>query len=236
MKTIFAGPSLAMAGELSAEGLVIRPPAKQGDVYRAVREGAQIIGIIDGFFEQVAPVWHKEILYALSRGVTVFGAASMGALRAVECEPFGMIGMGRVFERFRSGISFDDADVAQVHGPAELGYVAVSEALVNVCFTLEALQADGSLSIAEAKKLHTAAARMFFKERTWRRLIAASDLSPIRKGEVNDMIRSKAFNQKQVDAFRLLRHMRGTEGMTPQPPREWVFHRTRQWATAETRA
>jgi hypothetical protein len=236
MKTIFVGPSLAMAGELSDQGLEIRPPAKQGDVYRAVREGAQVIGIVDGCFEQVAPVWHKEILYALSRGVTVFGAASMGALRAVECEPFGMIGMGKVFERFRSGISFNDADVAQVHGPAELGYIAVSEALVNVCFTLEALQADGSLSIAETEQLQTVAAKMFFKERTWRRLIAASDLSPVRKGEVGDMVRRKIINQKQVDALMLLGHMRAPERLQPQPSRNWAFHRTRQWAIAEARA
>ena len=45
---------------------------------KAVIEGATVIGLIDGFFENVASVWHKEILFALSEGVQVFGAASMG--------------------------------------------------------------------------------------------------------------------------------------------------------------
>ena len=38
------------------------------------------IAIIDGYFERMAAVWHKEILVALERGIAVWGAASMGAL------------------------------------------------------------------------------------------------------------------------------------------------------------
>ncbi|MEJ0097006.1 MAG: TfuA-like protein [Bauldia sp.] len=51
---------------------------------KAVLAGASVIGLVDGVFENVASVWHKEILYALSEGVQVFGAASMGALRAAD--------------------------------------------------------------------------------------------------------------------------------------------------------
>ena len=42
--------------------------------------GYRRIGIIDGHFGNVPSVWHKEILFALSKGVEVSGAASMGAL------------------------------------------------------------------------------------------------------------------------------------------------------------
>ena len=70
----------------------------------AVSAGATVIGIVDGYFEYVAPVWHKEILYALSSGCTVLGAASMGALRACECAAFGMRGIGRIFEDYREGV------------------------------------------------------------------------------------------------------------------------------------
>ena len=81
---IFAGPSLAGA-ELSAyPKLDIRPPVRQGDVWRASRDKPRAIGIIDGYFEGVPSVWHKEILWALGQGIPVLGASSMGALRAAE--------------------------------------------------------------------------------------------------------------------------------------------------------
>ena len=69
-----------------------------------VRESApRAIGIIDGVFLDVASVWHREILWALSQGVHVFGAASMGALRAAELDGFGMRGVGRSTPRIATG-------------------------------------------------------------------------------------------------------------------------------------
>jgi len=141
MKIVFVGPTLPDAHALIAGDIVIRPPAIQGDLLRAVRSGASAIGIIDGNFEYVAPIWHKEILYALSRGIRVYGAASMVALRAAECADFGMTGVGRIFHHYADGILEDDADVALLHGPAELGYLLLTVPLVNVLATLEHLQA-----------------------------------------------------------------------------------------------
>ena len=57
-----------------------------------------VIGIIDGYFEIVPTVWHKEILWAMAQGIHVFGAASIGALRAAELDAFGMRGIGRIYE------------------------------------------------------------------------------------------------------------------------------------------
>ena len=112
------------------------PPAGVGDIARAVRRGPRAIALIDGMFERVLPVWHKEILWAMARGVHVFGAASMGALRAAELHAFGMQGVGRIFEAYRYGELEADDEVAVLHGPADLGFVAVTEALVNVRATL----------------------------------------------------------------------------------------------------
>ena len=61
----------------------------------------------------------------------------MGALRAVELEPFGMIGIGRVFEAYRRGFLEGDDEVAVLHGPAEIGYPTLTEALVNFRASLE---------------------------------------------------------------------------------------------------
>jgi len=42
-----------------------------------------VIGVIDGYLRW-ATVWHKEILWAMAEGIHVFGAASIGALRAAD--------------------------------------------------------------------------------------------------------------------------------------------------------
>ena len=95
------------AGEVAerAPGVTCAPPAAQGDVYRAALSRPVAIGLVDGYFERVPAVWHKEILWALSQGIHVFGSASMGALRAAELAPFGMVGVGAIFEAYRDGIA-----------------------------------------------------------------------------------------------------------------------------------
>jgi len=97
---IFAGPTIAadaIRNRLDAEVL---PPVAQGDVYRVARRRPPAIGIVDGYFEGVPSVWHKEILWAMEQGIPVFGSASMGALRAAELHDFGMIGVGAIFEAY----------------------------------------------------------------------------------------------------------------------------------------
>src|SRR5258708_125078 len=120
------------------------PPARQGDVYRAIKRlRPSVVGIVDGFFHQSASVWHREILWAMSEGVHVLGAASMGALRAVELHKYGMRGVGKVFKAYCDGryppyqdAFEDDDEVAIIHGPSEAGYVALSESIVDIRDTL----------------------------------------------------------------------------------------------------
>ena len=45
-------------------------------------------------------------------------------------------------DRYARGEFEDDGDVAQLHGPAELGFIALSEPLANIVATLEALSAE----------------------------------------------------------------------------------------------
>ena len=128
--------------------------------------------------------WHKEILFALSEGVHVFGAASMGALRAAELDGFGMVGVGRIYRAYQAGhVSTlrwrepfeDDDEVAVVHGPAETGYVAVSEAMVNIRATL-ARAADLRSVIRRRHRdaLAPIAKALPFSDRSYPRLLAAA--------------------------------------------------------------
>ena len=133
---IFTGPTLPPHEAEQFLQATYLPPVSEGDVYRAALGGPRAIGIIDGYFENVPAVWHKEILYAMSKGIPVFGSASMGALRAAELAQFGMEGVGAVFQAYRDGVLEDDDEVAVIHGPAELGYPMLSEAMVNIRRTL----------------------------------------------------------------------------------------------------
>src|SRR5678815_1914302 len=129
---IFTGPTISPA-EASAElKAVYLPPAAEGDVYRVALHRPQAIGIIDGYFQSVPTVRHKEVLWTMSRGIHVFGSASIGALRAAELHPFGMEGVGTVFRLYRAGALDDDDEVALAHGPAETGFRAASEEMVDI--------------------------------------------------------------------------------------------------------
>ncbi len=88
---IFGGPSLEGVDRTQSSALFL-PPAVQGDLLRAVREHRpSVIGLLDCDLPyRSLPAWHKEILFALSRGIAVVGAAAVGAHRAAELAPNGM--------------------------------------------------------------------------------------------------------------------------------------------------
>jgi len=148
------------------------PPASAGDVYDLVEHRhARAILIIDGYFHQRPAVWHKEVLYALSRGVCVVGAASMGALRAAELCDFGMQGVGHIFEAFRSGRWNCDDEVSVVHASAEGGYRPASEALANIRHALVVAARRKILSVASARRISSKAKALHYTERTWPELL-----------------------------------------------------------------
>ena len=129
----FLGPSLtAQEARALLPGVDVRPPARQGDVLEAVRSTPRVIALIDGVFESQPSVWHQELRIALSEGIHVLGASSMGALRAVELAPLGMSGIGAIFEAYRTGRLVDDADVALLHADAEHDFRPLTLPLVNV--------------------------------------------------------------------------------------------------------
>jgi hypothetical protein len=228
MKILFAGPSLPDAAALCGQGIEVRPPAAHGDVLAAVREGATAIGIIDGNFENVAPVWHKEILHALDRGIAVFGAASMGALRAAECDAFGMIGIGRIYEDYASGRRVDDADVALLHGPAELGYPGLSLPLVNADATLDRLDCKEVVEKYDILTLRKSARSLFYKERTWFTVVESADTQADRAALLQ-LLHAATVDQKRADALTLLRILPDFSEKTFKKQGSWTFRTTSLW-------
>jgi hypothetical protein len=162
--------------------------------------------------------------------VQVFGAASMGALRAAECAPFGMIGVGAVFERYRDGDLVDDAAVAQTHAPAELGYAPLSEALVNVEATLERFVKLRAITESEAAALNASAQRLFFKERTWPQILDAAglDCEP-RRGRLLDLVRRCRVDVKQQDAVILAKYLAYLDPTRQAAPEDWRMESSYTW-------
>ncbi|MEJ0011563.1 MAG: TfuA-like protein [Bauldia sp.] len=228
MKIVFAGPSLPDAADHAAIAQV-RGPAALGDVAKAVLEGATVIGIVDGYFENIASVWHKEILYALSQGVTVMGGASMGALRAAECAPYGMVGVGAVFRAYASGALIDDDAVGQVHGPEELGYIALTEPLVNIAATLAGLRDRALISGAEHDALLVTATGAFFKQRTWPKIVAATAIDSPRRGEIARLVNENRRDLKREDAIAVVAAVEAAPDARIGPPAAWKFTETQMW-------
>jgi hypothetical protein len=200
---IFAGPSISAPEVHPLLDADCRPPAAMGDVYVAALEAPAAIGIIDGFFELQPAVWHKEILWAMSQGIHVYGSASMGALRAAELEAFGMVGVGAIFEAFRDGVLEDDDEVAVAHADAEHGYRPVSDAMVNIRATLQKAQREGVIAQADALAAEAFAKSQFYPERSYAHLLEEfPGLAPLR-----GWLREHAVNQKREDAVAMLRTM-----------------------------
>ncbi|MBP2234378.1 hypothetical protein J2Z31_000868 [Sinorhizobium kostiense] len=229
MRIAFVGPTVPDASEIAGGAIVIRPPATQGDILRAVQEGAEAIGLIDGNFENVAPVWHKEILFALSRGLTVLGAASMGALRAAECDVFGMVGIGAIYRQYATGETEDDSDVALLHAPEELGYAALTLPLVNVRATLRRLADQRMIAAEIAAAVERAAAELFYKERSWSSIIAGARLPPdADRDALATRLRAGYVDQKRADALELLEELGRICGPR-QSRQDWTFNETSLW-------
>lgn len=208
---IFTGPTIAASSAAQVLDATYLPPAAQGDVYRVARLRPRVIGIIDGLFETVPAVWHKEILWAMSQGVHVFGCASMGALRAAELTAFGMEGIGAIFEQYRQGLLEDDDEVAVAHAPATHGYRSISVALVNIRSTLEAAVAQHVIAPASGQTMLQIAKGLFYPERSYAQVLMlaqqggmdARELTALREWLPNGQV-----DQKRADAMSMLQTIR----------------------------
>jgi hypothetical protein len=231
---VFIGPSLRLdEARTLLPAARFHPPVAMGQVSRLVKQKPSVIAIVDGLFEQVPSVWHKEILYALEQGVRVFGASSMGALRAAELHAFGMEGVGRIFDAYRTGELEDDDEIAVAHGPAESGYRNLSVAMITIREGLQRAEHQGIIAPSVHRLLVDIAKAQFYPERSW---AALEDLGAARGAPQADLVRLRDFvkrgnpDLKAEDARTLLRRIAdiGADGPVPPRPR-FVLEKTRFW-------
>lgn len=199
---VFAGPSLPPQRRPSDPRLVWLPPARAGDAMALDAARGDRVLLIDGVFDTSPSIRHKELLMLLSRGVVVIGAASMGALRAVELAPFGMIGVGDVYRAYADGRLTGDDEVALLHGPAQVGWEPLTEALVNVRATLQRAVRARRLEPDAARRLRRLAAAMFYKTRTWPALLDAAAADGLDVAAFEGWLVSGRVDLKAIDARR----------------------------------
>jgi hypothetical protein len=146
----------------------------------------------------------------------------MGALRAAELGPLGVIGVGRIFRWVREGLVEDDGEVALLHGHAEHGFRPLTLPLVNVRAAAEDAQAEGLLSAREARALLAAGASLRYGDRTWPRVLAAARLGEPARARLRAFL-PRARDPKADDARACLAaamsFARARRSGAPPPPR-----------------
>ncbi len=217
---VYLGPSLplAKAREILPNAIYM-PPAKQGDIVsHVVSLSPTRILLIDSEFRQNLSPWHKEIVYALQYpGVkTIYGAASMGALRAAELDYLGMIGIGQIYQWYRDGVTEDDSEVAlsyavrdSLDGPI---YFPSSVPLVDVRAGVEHYEREfpGEPVTVDAREFLENARKIFYMERTSQQLEILWDA---RHG-----VSFPRIEQKRIDAVHALNDFASYEPEVVQQP------------------
>jgi hypothetical protein len=225
---VFVGPTMPQdEARLILPDATYLPPARQADLLSAVVNlRPDAVGLIDGVFLHMQSVWHKEILYALEHGVRVFGASSIGALRAAETDAFGMVGVGEIYRRYASGELLDDDEVALLHGGEVDGYRKLSEPMVNIRATFAAAEDVGLLEPSDGTALVAIAKELYFAERTFPRIFEEARVRGVNCLAIETMARyvvTDYVDLKAQDAALLL-HAIQDLGDSPEPFR--ASHKT----------
>jgi hypothetical protein len=207
---IFVGPSLDIEKARNLLEADYRPPAKKGDLIRlmmSLDNKETVVGLIDGYFLLDYPPTPIEVYQLIIRQNTlVIGASSIGALRAVELEKFGMIGVGKIFQLFKHGRLDADDEVA-VTFSHDL-YRLQSEAMIDIRYNLYLSLRKRIVDIETKKAITRVAKHIYFPFRTYQNIV---DETIRRYPTLNDKVRrfeTYIFNNrkslKEMDALKLI--------------------------------
>lgn len=233
-RVVYAGPSLAWSDRDLFADVRFLPPIGEGDLFQFENHLPDIVGIVDGFFKNQLAIFHKEIIWMMSKGVRIYGAGSMGALRASELSGCGMIGVGSIFEDYCSGALIDDGDVAVTHAPEELGFKPLTIPVVDVIATSRTLEAAGKISASSVIGIVAAARSIPFQDRTWERIGAEAKKKT--KTNLSAMLANAHVHRKRLDALKMLQLVAADEHERANTTWPFNFFETPGFADAQERA
>ena len=96
----------------------------------------------------------------------------MGALRAAELYPFGMIGIGAIFRAYREQRLHGDDEVALIHAPGALDWAPLSVPMIEVRATGRGVPRRPARAIA-ARRIRALVREIHYEQRDWPMMEAA---------------------------------------------------------------
>lgn len=185
--------------------VIYKRPIKRGDLNLDLKERPDIIGIIDGVFHQNSAVGHKEILNVIKSGVKVFGASSMGALRASELDTLGMAGIGYCYEQYATGTIDSDDEVAVMLDSESLE--PLSTPLISMRYVFTNAVNENIITAQEKEELLSIAKKIYYPKRNYSLILNESNLDNAKKEDLINFIRESE-DIKKEDAKMLLYHIK----------------------------
>jgi len=184
------------------KGAICSPPIKRKDLQADINEGFHIVGIIDGEFLQNLAVAPNEIMDAIRCGVKIYGASSMGALRAAELKDYGMLGCGEVFKHICAQQYFNDDHLGQIFYSD-----SVHASLPFVDFLLAIRNLKNKIAPKDIKFLEISYQDLHFSERSLKSLSILCRESVRRNKLLNalSLIEKNIVQAKKQDGIELLK-------------------------------
>jgi len=207
---VFLGPSLSIEKARKIINAEFLPPAKKGDFIKlSLIPEKKIIILIDGVFLQDYPPTPIEVFQVVNKNnFQVYGASSLGALRAVELEKFGMKGYGQVFELFKKNIINSDDEVAVTF---DNSYNLLSEAMIDIRYNLFLAFKKGIIDKETKDIMVKLAKRIYFPFRSYENIIRKSlQLYPSKEKYIsrfNEYIIDNKLSLKELDAILTLEYI-----------------------------
>src|ERR1044071_4365190 len=173
---VFLGPTLSRDVAIKTLDADYRDPAKKGYFLRLSRatDEKKSIGFIDGVFLHDYPPSPIEVYHLATRkNIELIGASSLGALRAVELEKFGMKGIGKIFQLYKNGIINADDEVAVTFVRDK--NILQSEALIDIRFNLFLAYKKGIITKQTKKRFVKIAKNIYFPFRNYEDIVRLTE-------------------------------------------------------------
>jgi TfuA protein len=210
---VYLGPTLNREEASKILDADYRDPAKKGDFLRLshTSDEKKYVGFIDGVFLHDYPPSPIEVYHLATRkNIELIGASSLGALRAVELEKFGMKGIGKIFQLFKNGILNADDEVAVTFVRDK--NILQSEALIDIRFNLFLAYKKGIITKQTKKRFVKTAKNIYFPFRNYEDIVRLTEEQfPSIHDELEnfrDYILKNRDSLKARDATKLLRYLK----------------------------
>jgi hypothetical protein len=169
---VYLGPTLSREEAIKFLDADYRDPAKKGDFLMLSRDSDEkrYVGFVDGVFLHDYPPSPIEVYHLATRkNIELIGASSLGALRAVELEKFGMKGIGKIFQLYKNGIIDADDEVAVTF--VRENNILQSEAMIDIRFNLFLAYKKGIITNQTKKRFAKIAKNIYFPFRNYEDII-----------------------------------------------------------------